>query len=205
MMELLQINLLPEEYRIHKRSLSWVLDLRFIIPVLVALMMGLGVFLSWVYYSRKTSRLQEEQSFLEGQIRANAPIRGVVQNLTSKLSMIEEKNKALKSIQVSRKKWVIVFENLSTTLPNNTWITGMRQEADRENNLTISGQTYNFNEIAQTMMELVQTPSVSDVELLSITTGTHDGIPVFIFSMRCSLDPELGLEASTPSVSERAQ
>ena len=104
---------------------------------------------------------------------------------------INTKINALKSIQVSKKRWVILFENVSSVLPPNMWLTSISQLG--ENELEMKGATFDFSEVAEYMVKLEKQVSVDKVSLVTITTTKVDGEEAYNFTIKVVLKQDLGL------------
>ena len=122
-----EINLLPAEYRKVKNDLSWILDRRIIWPIVALLVVLVLIFLLMVHMQDVTSQLENQLQSTLAEVEKEKPLLNKITELDNKLSVIAQKNNALKSIQVSKKRWVILFENLSSIIPPNMWLTNLNQ------------------------------------------------------------------------------
>jgi type IV pilus assembly protein PilN len=112
--------------------------------------------------------------------------------LEQKQGVINTKINALKSIQVSKKRWVILFENVSSVLPPNMWLTSLNQVSD--NDLEMRGTTFDFSEVAEYMVKLEKQVSVEKVSLVNISTSKVDGEEAYTFTIKVLLKQDLGME-----------
>jgi len=194
-MRFLEINLLPAEYRKAKTDLSWLFDRRIIWPTMLLIVTLLSGFLVFLHIRDTINALNDELVQVTTQIDHQKPLLEKIKQLDSKLKIIAEKNMALKSIQVSKKRWVILFENISSVLPPNMWISNLNQTG--EATLEIKGTTYDFAEVAQYMVSLEQQVSFTGVTLVTITNmkvGDDNG---FAFTLNCVINPKLGMETES--------
>lgn len=191
-MKLLEINLLPPEFRKAKADLSWVVDRRVVWPTILLLVAVLGSFFAYLHIRDTISSLTDQLVAVKAEIERERPLLEKIKDLDDKLRVIGQKNKALKSIQVSKKRWVILFENISSVLPPNMWITNLSDEGS--NNMTMNGKTYDFSEVAEYMVSLERQVSFSAVSLVTITNEKIGEETAFSFTLKCSINPDLGME-----------
>lgn len=190
----LQINLLPAEYRRTKADLSWVSDRRIIWPTMLLVVAAAVAFLLFSHISETISDLETRLNFVKAEVEKERPLLTKIKQLDSKLAVIAQKNKALKSIQVSKKRWVILFENISSVLPPNMWLLGLSQIAVDQ--MELRGVTRDFSEVAEYMVRLEQQVSISSVTLQTITTMKLDGEDSFNFTIKANINEDLGLEGA---------
>jgi type IV pilus assembly protein PilN len=188
---LIELNLLPLEHRVSKTDLTWIADRRVIYPSMVLVTIVVVAFLLWAYIQDTKSQLEQSLDTLKVEVQKGKPIKEQIDQLQARLDEIAKKNKALKSIQVSKKKWLIIFENVSSVLPPNMWINSLTQTGQ---NMDLQGVTYDFSEIAEYMIKLEKQISFNKVSLVSITTISTDGEQSYSFSLMCALNQDLGLE-----------
>jgi len=189
--KLMEINLLPSEYRQNKVNLSWILDARVIWATFALIFVALVMSLLYYHVIETTSELQNAVAQTKQAIERERPLLDKIADLEKKQKVIKEKSDALRSIQVSRKRWVLMFEDFSTTLPPGTWISGIIQEGDVMN---ISCTTWNFPEVALYMLKLEQTQSVTEVSLTNINAVKNNNEDAYNFSLRVRFNPNLGME-----------
>ena len=117
-----------------------------------------------------------------------------IKELDGKIAIITQKRNALKSIQVSKKRWVILFENISAILPPNMWLTALQQTSAYE--MELRGTTYDFSEVAEYMVKLEKQVSIASVTLVTITNTKVEGEDAYTFTMKAKIREDLGLEES---------
>jgi len=189
--QLMEINLLPSEYRQNKLNLSWILDSRVIWCTFALILVALVLSLLYYHVIETTNELQSAVTQTKQAIERERPLLDKIAELENKQRVIKEKSDALRSIQVSRKRWVLMFEDFSTTLPPGTWISGIIQEGDVMN---LSCATWHFPEVALYMLKLEQTQSVTEVSLTNINAVRINNEDAYNFSLRVRFNPNLGLE-----------
>lgn len=190
----LEINLLPAEYRRTKSDLAWVFDRRIVWPSVLMLVVVACVFLLWSHINETLGDLESNLEQVRGEVEKERPLLAKIRQLDEKLSIIAQKNKALKSIQVSKKRWVILFENVSAVLPANTWLTNLTQLD--QNQMELRGTTRDFSEIAEYMVRLEQQVSITTVTLVSIATVKVEGEDTYNFTIKAVINQDLGLETA---------
>jgi len=138
------------------------------------------------------SGLNQELSRVKAEVERERPLLTKISDLEQKQGVINTKINALKSIQVSKKRWVILFENVSSVLPPNMWLTSLNQVSD--NDLEMRGTTFDFSEVAEYMVKLEKQVSVEKVSLVNISTSKVDGEEAYTFTIKVLLKQDLGME-----------
>ena len=193
-MKLLEINLLPAEFRKAKLDLGWVVDRRVVWPTMLLLVSILGGFFAYLHIRDTLSTLNEQLTSVKAEIEHERPLLAKIKELDDKLSVIAQKNKALKSIQVSKKRWVILFENISSVLPPNMWISNL-DDADGKT-MELKGVTFDFSEVAEYMVSLEKQVSFMSVSLVTIQNQKIGEENAFSFTLKCAINPDLGMEGA---------
>jgi Tfp pilus assembly protein PilN len=190
MHDFLQINLLPAEYRVHKRALR--LQSEIVYP---ALFVGaVVVVLSMISTAQRTKvgSVQSEIADLNQKIALNAPIEEEIKKLSAEKKVIVGKIMALERISVNRAKWVRLMEMLCKCRPEYTWLSSVRESAGAPPALVIQGKTRSFPEVATFMADLKQSIFVRAVELAKIEQ-VNEAEKIFGFEITCTIDPNAGL------------
>ena len=143
------------------------------------------------YITDTITGLNNELDRVRAEVERERPLLTKISDLEQKRSVINTKINALKSIQVSKKRWVILFENVSSVLPPNMWLTSISQLG--ENELEMKGATFDFSEVAEYMVKLEKQVSVDKVSLVTITTTKVDGEEAYNFTIKVVLKQDLGL------------
>ena len=187
-----EINLLPAEDRQTKLDLTWIVDRRVVWPTIALLVALVAVFMVQSYISETTETLQNRLDSTREEVERQRPILDKITALDSKLQVIAQKNNGLKSIQVSKKRWVILFENISSMMPPNMWLLSLNQVAPLE--MELRGVTYDFSEVAEYMVKLEKQVSISSVVLVDIATVKMEGEEAYNFVIKAGIKADLGLE-----------
>ncbi|MBQ5610616.1 MAG: PilN domain-containing protein [Fibrobacteraceae bacterium] len=190
----IEINLLPAEFRRQKKDFSWILDRRVVWPVVATIVFVFCIFLLFAYMNDSRQTLQNALASTKAEIEKEKPLLDKIKELDGKIAIITQKRNALKSIQVSKKRWVILFENISAILPPNMWLTALQQTSAYE--MELRGTTYDFSEVAEYMVKLEKQVSIASVTLVTITNTKVEGEDAYTFTMKAKIREDLGLEES---------
>ncbi|MBS7391291.1 MULTISPECIES: PilN domain-containing protein [Hallerella] len=190
-----EINLLPAEDRQTKLDLTWIVDRRVVWPTIALLVALVAVFMVQSYISETTETLQNRLDSTREEVERQRPILDKITALDAKLKVIAQKNTGLKSIQVSKKRWVILFENISSMMPPNMWLVSLNQVSPLD--MELRGVTYDFSEVAEYMVKLEKQASFKSVTLTDISTTKIDGEEAYSFVIKAGIKPDLGLEGGS--------
>jgi len=200
MIERVEINLLPAEYRVHKRSIR--LSRSIFYPILGVFFLGF-IMISWVIgLDAQISQKQTDIRNVDEQIRKNKYIKEQITKLRSDKSVIQEKIIALERINVNREKWVRLLEILCQRLPDFTWIVSVDEKDQSPPVLAIEGRTLSFPEVANFMTRLSESEFIRSVDLSSIEE-TKDASKSFRFNISCTINPDVRLETEQKAIAVR--
>ena len=186
----ISINLLPPEFRKKQKDFSWITDRRIIWPTVALLVAIVAVVMLQGYVSETINGLSQELTRVQEEVERERPLLSKISDLEQKQGVVNTKINALKSIQVSKKRWVILFENISSVLPPNMWITSINQMGEFD--LEMRGVTYDFSEVAEYMVKLEKQVSIQSVSLVTISTAKVDGKEAYNFTIKVVLKRDLG-------------
>ena len=187
----ISINLLPPEYRKKQKDFTWITDRRIIWPTVALIVAVVAIVMLQGYITETIGGLSTELTRVQEEVERERPLLSKISDLEQKQGVINTKINALKSIQVSKKRWVILFENISSVLPPNMWLTSINQMGEFD--LEMRGVTYDFSEVAEYMVKLEKQVSVQSVTLVTISTYTQDGKEAYSFTIKIVLKRDLGL------------
>ena len=185
----ISINLLPPEYRKKQKDFSWITDRRVIWPTVALIVAIVSVAMVQAFITETISGLEQEVQRVKDEVERERPLLTKIGDLEQKQAVINTKINALKSIQVSKKRWVILFENISSVLPPNMWITSIGQMDEFD--LEMKGTTFDFSEVAEYMVKLEKQASVEKVSLVTIATTKVDGEEAYNFTIKVVLKKDL--------------
>jgi type IV pilus assembly protein PilN len=185
----ISINLLPPEYRKKQKDFSWITDRRVIWPTVALIVAIVSVAMVQAFITETINGLEQEVQSVKEEVERERPLLTKIGDLEQKQAVINTKINALKSIQVSKKRWVILFENISSVLPPNMWITSIGQMGEFD--LEMKGTTFDFSEVAEYMVKLEKQASVEKVSLVTIATTKVDGEEAYNFTIKVVLKKDL--------------
>ena len=186
----ISINLLPGEYRKAQKDFSWITDRRVVWPTVALIVSIVAAMMLYSYTTDTIAGLQTEVERIKAEVERERPLLTKIGELEQKQAIVNTKINALKSIQVSKKRWVVLFENVSAVLPPNMWLTSLNQVSD--NDLEMKGMTFDFSEVAEYMVKLEKQVSIEKVTLLTIATTKVDGEEAYSFTIKVVLKQDLG-------------
>ena len=186
----ISINLLPGEYRKAQKDFSWITDRRVVWPTVALIVSIVAAMMLYSYTTETITGLQNDVERIKAEVERERPLLTKIGELEQKQAIVNTKINALKSIQVSKKRWVVLFENVSSVLPPNMWLTSHNQVSD--NDLEMKGMTFDFSEVAEYMVKLEKQVSIEKVTLLTIATTKVDGEEAYSFTIKVVLKQDLG-------------
>ncbi|MDR0307602.1 MAG: PilN domain-containing protein [Chitinispirillales bacterium] len=194
MMERIEINLLPAEYRIYKRNLK--LPRSIVYPVVAVLILAFAAISVSFYTQNLASSIEDEIAAIERDIAANKNVQAEINKLRKEKKEVEEKILALERINVNRELWVRLMEVLSGGLPPHSWLMSIREEAGPPPVLSVEARTYSFHEVASYMSRLGESEFINKVELHDIERVQLNNRNIYRFSISCTVNPDAKLDIS---------
>lgn len=188
----ISINLLPAEYRKAQKDFSWITDRRVVWPTIAIIVAIFSVMMLQTFITETVDGLNNDLSRVKAEVERERPLLTKISDLEQKQNIVNTKINALKSIQVSKKRWVVLFENISSVLPPNMWLTSLNQLGEFD--LEMKGMTFDFAEVAEYMVKLEKQVSVDKVSLTTISTTKVDGEEAYNFTIKVILKQDLGME-----------
>lgn len=186
----ISINLLPPDFRKKQKDFSWATDRRTIWPTIAVIAAVVCALMVFTFVDETVNSLQTELDRVRQEVNKERPLLTKISELEKKQGVVNTKINSLKSIQVSKKRWVVLFENISSVLPPNMWITSINQIGNFD--LEMKGTTFDFSEVAEYMVKLEKQVSVRNVSLVTISTMKVDGEEAYSFTIKMVLNQELG-------------
>ena len=186
------INLLPGDNRKKQTDLTWLTDRRIVWPTIFFILAIFASVFVYAYTLQEIASTESELQAVRASVERERPLLKKISELEKHQSIINTKINALKSIQISKKRWVVLFENISSVLPPNMWLMSLSQVG--EFNLEMRGTTFDFSEVAEYMVKLEKQISVQKVSLVSISTTKVDGDEAYSFTLKVELKRDLGEE-----------
>lgn len=186
----ISINLLPPEFRKKQKDFTWITDRRVIWPTVLLIASLVCVGMIYTFTTETIAGLQQEVERVKGEVERERPLLTKISELEQKQGVVNTKINALKSIQVNKKRWIVLFENISSVLPPNMWVTSIGQIGEFD--LEMKGMTYDFSEVAEYMVKLEKQASIQKVSLVTISTVKVDGEEAYSFTIKAVLNRDLG-------------
>jgi Tfp pilus assembly protein PilN len=204
MIERIEINLLPAEYRVHRRKFQIKREVAY--PLIIAGVIGFGLALWSIGMQNSVWTCRNEIKAVQQNIEQNRPIQKEINKLQEDNRMIQQKIRALELINVNREKWVRLMEEFSNRLPEYTWLISIKEEISTPPVIHIEGRTFSFPEVANFMSNLKDCPYILTVDLSEIEQISSKE-RIFKFSLSCAINTDIDLavtDASTPTTGATA-
>src|SRR5690606_7528134 len=131
---------------------------------------------------------------VEREIGENAYVAARIKELENLRDEKTAKNNSLKSISVSKRKWVRILEGVNKSLPLNMWVESIKQSEQNDNEMELRGRTYVFPEIAEYMIEMEKNEYFAKVLLNGIELQKEQDRSAFLFTIRINLNPNVGID-----------
>ncbi len=195
MVEKIEINLIPHEYRVRTRRFTIKKDI--LIPIVISGVL-ISTMLMWnTILTGRIRSVETETIRLENEIKAYASVKREIQKLGDEQRAMEAKISGLKQINIVRDKWVRLLELYCREIPENSWIT---QLTENNSMIKIKGETNAFGEVGQFMVRLMNDTLVSSVKLVEVK-GKGSFVKPHTFSIDQGLSPSM-ISVSTTSAEE---
>ncbi|HLP43086.1 MAG TPA: PilN domain-containing protein [Fibrobacteria bacterium] len=192
--DFIHVNLLPIEYRVVKKDYSYLLDMRILVPSMALIAMLAAYFIGQSFFKANLETKRESLEQVKREISENSYVAGRIKELETLRDEKTAKNNSLKSISVSKKKWVRILEGINKSLPLNMWVETIKQAEANDNEMEVRGRTYVFPEIAEYMLEMEKNEYFSKVLLNSIELQKEAERTSFLFTIRINLNPNVGID-----------
>ncbi len=192
--DFIHVNLLPIEYRVVRKDYSFLIDMRILISTVALIAVGAAYMVGQSFFRANLENKRAELADVQKEIGANSYVGARIKELEKLRDEKMAKNNSLKSISVSKKKWVRILEGINKSMPLNMWIETMKQSEANDNELELKGRTYIFPEIAEYMIELEKNEYFSKVFLNSIELQKDAKTSSFMFTIRINMNPNVGLD-----------
>ena len=190
MIERIEINLLPAEYRVHKRVIK--LHREIVYPLILVIVGGMIIWAMTTSLKNETKMLEHKIARIEIDMKKNRHIEKEINKLRDDNKIVENKILALERINVNKEKWVRLMEIFCRCLPNYTWIVSLNENGSEPSTLTLEGRTFSFPEVATYMANLKNSEYIQGVGLTNIEQKS-DKEKVFSFVISCEINPNAGI------------
>ena len=192
--DFIHVNLLPIEYRVVRKDYSWLIDMRILVSVTALIAVSVAYVIGQSFFRANLESKKAGLEAVQKEIGANSYVGSRIKELEKLRDEKTAKNNSLKSISVSKKKWVRILEGINKSLPLNMWIESIKQSEQNDNEMEVKGRTYVFPEIAEYMIELEKNEYFSKVFLNSIELQKDATRSAFMYTIRINLNPNVGID-----------
>jgi type IV pilus assembly protein PilN len=192
--DFIHVNLLPIEYRVVKKDYSYLLDMRILVPTTALIAVAAAYAVGQSFFKHNLEAKRESLEQVKREIGENAYVASRIKELETLRDEKTAKNNSLKSISVSKRKWVRILEGINKSLPLNMWVETIKQADGNDNEMELRGRTYVFPEIAEYMIEMEKNEYFAKILLGSIELQKEAERTSFQFTIRITLNPNVGID-----------
>ncbi len=192
--DFIHVNLLPIEYRVVRKDFTFLLDLRILVSTIALVGVGAAYVVGQSFFHANIEGKKTSLAKVQQEIGANAYVATRIKELEKLRDEKTAKNNSLKSISVSKKKWVRILEGINKSMPLNMWIESIKQSDANDNEMELKGRTFVFPEIAEYMLELEKNEYFAKVFLNGIELQKEQARSSFVFTIRINLNPNVGID-----------
>ncbi len=192
--DFIHVNLLPIEYRVVKKDYSFLIDMRILLSTTALIAVAVAYVIGQSFFAANLESKKGALAEVQKEIGANSYVGARIKELEKLRDEKNAKNTSLKSISVSKKKWVRILEGINKSMPLNMWIETIKQADQNDNELELKGRTYVFPEIAEYMIELEKNEYFAKVFLNSIELQKEQNRSSFMFTIRINLNSNVGID-----------
>jgi len=189
MIERIEINLLPAEYRVHRRAIRIQRELLY--PALFVAILWMVLWWLTISISSQITEKQQNISQIEDSIRKNQHIKAEIERLKTDRKTIGDKIIALERISVNKEKWVRLMEIFCGRIPRYTWLGSLEERsAQSPPQIVIRGSTFSFPEVANFMTRLAESEFITAVDLSTIEQTSQTQDKSFSFNLTGTINPD---------------
>ena len=192
--DFIHVNLLPIEYRVVRKDYSFLIDMRILVSTTALIAVGAAYVIGQSFFRANLENKRGALEEVQKEIGANAYVGARIKELETLRDEKTAKNNSLKSISVSKRKWVRILEGINKSLPLNMWVESIKQAEQNDNEMEVRGRTYVFPEIAEYMLELEKNEYFAKVFLNGIELQKDQNRSSFLFTIRINLNPNVGID-----------
>ncbi|RMH69840.1 MAG: hypothetical protein D6675_11375 [Gemmatimonadetes bacterium] len=180
---MIRINLLPPEDRGKGADIEEIsgggglnlLDLRILIPAVVLVVVVMGIFIWWRSLEGQKADLNQQIAEVNAELSRRKAEKQKVEALEEKRTMTNERLREVERLDQNRFYWVQVMEQLAHSLPEQVWITEIRDQSSAGRPaILLKGEAFSNVRVAELIYRLERSDIVADpadIELMSSRTG----------------------------------
>ena len=197
MADRIEINLLPAEYRLHKKTIR--ISREIFYPILALVLAAFAMWMWTIVLDGQIRSLRDQSADLKTKIDLNQHLEIEIGQLRGERKVIVQKIQALERITVNKARWVRLMEVLSQDLPDYTWLVTIQERDSANPVLALEGRTFAFSEVATYMLRLKESPYVLSVDLKNIEQVENTRL--YRFSLSCVTNQNVGIlvESDSPA------
>jgi type IV pilus assembly protein PilN len=177
-----------------RKDYSYLFDPRILVSTFALLGLGAAYLIGQQFFASNLATKQADLQEVQQEISANSYVQSKIKELETLRDEKTAKNQSLKSISVSKRKWVRVLEGVNRSMPLNTWLETVKQNESNEQEVEIKGKTFVFPEVAEYMMELEKNEYFQEINLLSIEFQQENERSSFSFTLKIQMNPNVGID-----------
>jgi type IV pilus assembly protein PilN len=193
----IRINLLPKEERARRRMMPTIKIPRVgsIAPFVVLGALALGVVTTATLQSRQVAKLQVDVAAAREEADRYRPQLEKIREITQKREEVRTRLDIIARLDRDRYYRVQLLDEMSRSLPDNMWITGLNELSDRR--FQIDGVTFSNFIVARFMERLDAAEHWRDVDLDVSEKGVMEELDVVKFTLFSNAQPTLGRPMET--------
>jgi len=196
---MIEINLLPREYRKRKFQITLEKNTLYVIGAGVAVLILLAAYSMFFQVipgndlDKKIMAAREEAAKFDAEIK-------LVNELTEKKNLMIARMGTIKVLDRDRDAWIKVISDLGGRIPDYLWLTdfeyavqGESEQTNVPSMATIKGKSFSINSLATFLIRLKKSPHLNNIDLVSIKLveeqgGTDVGAyEAYNFTINCDL------------------
>lgn len=199
---MIRINLLP--VREARRKAGVRQQMMLLAASLIGAVVLSGAIHSWMLGSIASARGRVKS--LEQQLAKYKPQQEQVEQFKAKKAEIEQKLAVIANLERSRSGPVRIMDELSSTIPDRVWLTGLTADKGR---IGLGGMSLDNELVAVFLSKLDDSPYFANVELESTELKLVESLKLNTFKIRAALEspdaPAAVQPASAPAPAPRAK
>jgi len=152
--------------------------------LLVLLLLAVAVYL-YVDQNRRMAAIEERIDLARQDSTRYSRAITKLREIESSQSAIAARIEAIQSVDHGRYRWAHILEELSRSLPENTWLTSVTTAEDEAtgNRIEITGVTFSNLTITAFMTNLEGSPYLEGVSLIGSNRSQVEGVEVTTFAL----------------------
>jgi len=197
---LIEVNLLPIEFRVVRKDYSFLTDRRVVWSSVALLVLVVAGWLHFMALVATATAKEANIADLKVEIAKYDTVKTQIQKFQELKTQQEAKNQSLRSISVSKKRWVRILEDLNASLPPHTWLVSVKEDPASSDQIVIVARTYVFQEVAGFMLQIerrpfFEAPTLEGIE--QVKAEAQASTSAFAFTLHCPLSASIHSDEPT--------